>query len=89
MNGSSYITIIGSKAIARAKATRISYGKASAKANRAQTVTLRIKPVAAAKRLLKQGRRLRVLIKLTFTPRGGGKRVTTSAHTTVRLAKKK
>jgi hypothetical protein len=83
-------TTAKSAALAAATRTphRIRYGRGSAKATAAQTVKLRIKPSKAARKLLRRGRRLRVTIKLTFTPSGGGTPVKKTVHASVKLAKK-
>ena len=47
------------------------YARGSAKAKRAGTVTLVLKPTMAGKRMLRRKRSLRTRVKVTFKPTGG------------------
>lgn len=53
------------------KNKRITYGRATIQANGAGPATITIKPSAAAKKALKKGAKLKVSVRLTFTPNGG------------------
>lgn len=71
-------------AIAKARKPKtIRYGKSTKAVVAPGKVTLRIKPGATARRALKKAGKLRVAIKLTFIPRGGGKRTTVRRRLTV------
>jgi hypothetical protein len=68
----------------KAKARTVTYGRVvSATIKRASTVTLRIKPGALAKVLLRHAKRLPVTVTVTYTPTGG-KRAKKTTHTTAR-----
>ena len=55
----------------RKRAKKITYGRATVTASQGGAVKLTIKPSSAAKKALKKGAKLKVSVKLTFTPSGG------------------
>jgi hypothetical protein len=59
------------RASARGAGGRIRVGDASRAVGRAGAVTLTLKPSQAAKRALRARKRLKVTVRITFTPRGG------------------
>jgi len=50
--------------------------KGSAKATRTGRLTVKLKPTAAGRRALRRSRTLKVTIRVTFRPAGGGKALT-------------
>lgn len=64
----------------------IQVGRVTLNANKAGTFKLTLKPSAAAKKLLSKKGKLKVNLKLTFTPKGGSAKASSSA-VTLKLAK--
>jgi hypothetical protein len=60
------------------------YGRRSLEVTNAGSVTLRIKPTKAGRRMLKRHRKLRLVLTVTFTPSDGGTPKSRTAHAVVR-----
>ena len=65
---------VSARAATRVHARRIAVGRRTREAGTAGRLSLTIKAGAAARRALRAHRRLKVTVKATFTPRGGGPR---------------
>jgi hypothetical protein len=71
------------------KRRRISFGTASATAAQAGTITLVLRPSAAARAALAKGERLTVVVTITFRPANGGAASSRQATVNVSLPKRK
>jgi ABC-type phosphate transport system substrate-binding protein len=82
--GAGKLDVLGT---AKAGAKKISVGHVVLNAAKGGTFNVTLKPSAAAKKVLKQKGKLNVGLKLTFTPKGGTAKSSTSSLT-LKLAKK-
>jgi hypothetical protein len=60
------------RAVARVRGRRIAVGRRVRSASAAGPLTVTIRPRAAARRVLRAHRKLKVTVKITFSPSGGG-----------------
>lgn len=91
--GPGKVELVGTASVPSGKASRvymktITVGKVTLTASKAGTYNLTLKPNGAAKKQLRKKGKLRVNLKVTFTPTGGAAKTSTSS-VTLKLAKKK
>lgn len=82
-------TTVSTKKKKKSKNTTLTVAKVSLRVSRAGTYKLVLKPSKKTKRLLAKKRKLKVAIKVTFSPSGGGKPITKTVTLTLKAAKKK